>query len=121
MARKKGGNNRKYTIDEKERIIKEYLNGNYGLYYYEKKYKIVYGVLHSWYESYLKEGKQGLESKTGKTGNSGKYKRKQSEIEKLKEELLKKDIELMRLKKGYMAKGVGTKKEFVSISDQIMK
>ena len=44
-----------------------------------------------------------------------------SEIEKLKEELLKKEIEMMRLKKGYMVKGVGAKKEYVSISDVNIK
>ena len=41
---------------------------------------------------------------------NGKYNRNKSEIEKLKEELLKKEIELMRLKKGYVVKGVGAKR-----------
>ena len=62
----------------------------------------------------------GLKSKTGKTG-IGKGNFKRSEIEQLKEDLLKKEVELMRLKKGYMVKGVGAKKEYVSISDVNIK
>ena len=34
---------------------------------------------------------------------------------------LKKDIEIERIKKGYAVKGVGVKKEFVTISDVNMK
>lgn len=36
-------------------------------------------------------------------------------------ELMNKDIEIERLKKGYAAKGVGAKKEFVFIQDVNMK
>ena len=36
-------------------------------------------------------------------------------------ELMKKDIETERLKKGYTVKGVGAKKEFVTIKDANMK
>ena len=41
--------------------------------------------------------------------------------EELELKLLKKEIELMRLKKGYVVKGVFAKKEYVSISDVNMK
>ena len=46
---------------------------------------------------------------------------KQHLLQMAKHELLKKEIELMRLKKGYLVKGVGAKKEYVSISDLNMK
>lgn len=36
------------------------------------------------------------------------------EKEKIVLELMKKDIEIARLKKGYMVKGVGAKKEFIT-------
>ena len=36
-------------------------------------------------------------------------------------ELMNKDIEIERLKKGYAVKGVGAKKEFVFIQDVNMK
>ena len=41
--------------------------------------------------------------------------------EELRKELIKKDIEIERLKKGYAVKGVGVEKEFVTISDVNMK
>lgn len=37
------------------------------------------------------------------------------------QELMSKDIEIERLKKGYSVKGVGAKKEFVILNDQNMK
>ena len=40
-----------------------------------------------------------------------------SKIEILEEKLLKKEIEIMRLKKGYQVKGVGAKKEYVTTFD----
>ena len=73
-----------------------------------------------WIKLYREQGIDGLKSKQGKTGiRKGNFKR--SEIEQLKEELLKKEIELMRLKKGYVVKGVGAKKEYVSILDVNIK
>lgn len=36
-------------------------------------------------------------------------------------ELMKKDIEIERLKKGYTVEGVGVEKEYVTISDVNMK
>lgn len=54
------------TTEEKVKIIEEYLSGEHGLHYYERKYNIHYQVLHNWYNKYLAEGIKGLESKTGK-------------------------------------------------------
>ena len=47
----------------------------------------------------------------------GKYNRYPSEVEKLKKELLKKEIEIERLKKGYQVKGGGETKEYVTTFD----
>ena len=41
------------TPEEKAKIIEEYLNGEHGLHYYERKYNIHYQVLHRWYNKYL--------------------------------------------------------------------
>ena len=40
-------------------------------------------------------------------------KKQKNKIEELELEIMKKDIEIARLKKGYMVKGVGAEKEFV--------
>ena len=52
----------------------------------------------------------------------GKYKRKpKDKIGELELEILKKDIEIARLKKGYMVKGVGQEKEYVTTFDKNIK
>ena len=58
------------TPEEKAKIIEEYLNGEHGLHYYERKYNIHYQVLHRWYNKYLEDGIDGLKSKTGKKKDS---------------------------------------------------
>ena len=42
-------------------------------------------------------------------------KKPKNRIEELELEIMKKDIEIARLKKGYNVKGVGQEKEFVTI------
>ena len=120
-----GGNNMSNirTPEEKERIIKEYLNGK-GIRTIEKEYQVRNAQVYRWLEKYEKYGIDGLKSKTGKHKNhvTGLYFRKpQNRIEELELELMKKEIEIARLKKGYMVKGVGAEKEFVTTFDKNMK
>ncbi len=120
-----GGNNMSNirTPEEKERIIKEYLNGK-GIRTIEKEYQVRNAQVYRWLEKYEKYGIDGLKSKTGKHKNhvAGLYFRKpQNRIEELELELMKKEIEIARLKKGYMVKGVGAEKEFVTTFDKNMK
>jgi transposase-like protein len=114
------GKNIMRTPEEKERIVLEYMNGNISTRAIAEKYGTAQGVINKWLKSYRVLGIKGLISNTGKLGQrKGNFKK--TEIEQLKHELLKKEIELMRLKKGYLVKGVGAKKEYVSISDLNMK
>ena len=53
--------------------------------------------------------------------NSLKMEQMRPELEKIQKQLLEKEIEVMRLKKGYQVKGVGAKKEYVTIFDVNMK
>ena len=76
-------------------------------------------TIYDWIEKYNNEGFEGLKSKTGKKSHknphAGLHLRKpKNKIEELELELMKKDIEIARLKKGYTVKGVGAKKEFVT-------
>ena len=103
------------TPEEKEKIVLEMLNGGGGFYSMSKKYKISTSVLSKWYYAYEKHGINGLKSNTGKKSHQNLHLRKpKSKIEELELELMKKDIEIARLKKGYMVKGVGAKKEFIT-------
>jgi len=119
MARPSGTKNIMRTPEEKEKLVLEYFNGKEGYRRIAENNDVYPSIFLKWIHQYREKGIEGLKSKTGKHNNSkcGRYKRNKSEIEKLKEELLKKEIEIMRLKKGYLVKGVGAKKEYVTILD----
>lgn len=119
MGRPKGTNNIMRTPEEKEKLILEYLNGHEGYRRVAENNDVYPTIFLKWVHQYKEKGIEGLKSKTGKHGNSkcGRYNRNKSETDKLKEQLLKKDIEIMRLKKGYLVKGVGAKKEYVTTLD----
>ena len=77
-------------------------------------------------KKYEKDGIDGLKSQTGKKKyshkNMGLHLRKPKDrIEELELELMKKEIEIARLKKGYAVKGVGAEKEFVTTFDKNTK
>lgn len=107
---------------EKERIVLEaYENGTSAT---SKKYSISERLLRSWIKKYRERGIEGLKSQTGK--HSGKHgnglkglhvKKNRTREEDLELENLKLKVEVARLKKGYLAKGVGSKKEYVTIKD----
>lgn len=112
------------TQEEKEKILKEYLSGETGIRKIERKYKINHSVIYKWLENYKEHGINGLKSNTGKHKNphAGLHLRKpKNRIEELELELMKKEIEIARLKKGYIVKGVGAEKEFVTTFDKNIK
>ena len=114
-----GRKNHMRTPEEKEAIVLEYLNGQAGYETVARSHDVTKSLMHSWIRKYRENGIEGLRSKTGKHANPkfGKYDRHTSEIDKLKRELLKKEIEIERLKKGYQVKGGGDQKEFVTTFD----
>ena len=114
------GKNIMRTPEEKEKIVLEYLTGGISTRAIAEKYGTTQGVFNRWLKKYRESGVSDFQSKTGKCG-IGKGNFKKTEIEQLKEDLLKKEIELMRLKKGYVVKGVGAKKEYVSLLDVNIK
>ena len=127
MGRPLGGKNIMRTSEEKEAIVLEYMSGKAGYEMIAANHGIAESLLRKWIKKYRESGIEGLRSKTGKGRNSnkGKYNRHLSEVEKLKkellkkeiEELLKKEIEIERLKKGYQVKGGGETKEYVTTFD----
>ena len=75
-----------------------------------EKYHITKSTTH-FYEILYKRS-AGL---TKRHPNEQKY--KELKEDELRKELMRKDIEIERLKKGYAVKGVGANKEFVTIKD----
>ena len=110
------GKNKNRTPEEKEAIIIDYLNGT-GIMEIERKYNISDSSFYKWKKQYDEKGLEGLKEKQIRkyNKNSGLHLRKpKNKIEELELELMKKDIEIARLKKGYTVKGVGAEKEFVT-------
>lgn len=104
------------TVREKEIIVKDYLSGT-GIKEIERKYLVHNSQVYQWINKYEKNGVDGLKSQSGKKkgGTKGQGPRKpKNKIEELELEIMKKDIEIARLKKGYFVKGVGAKKEYVT-------
>lgn len=121
MGRPLGGNNRKFSIEDKIKILKDHYDNALSWKEICRKYNLSSSLIYNWDRKYNEEGRKGLESKRKHNLNIGKYNRHPSEIDKLKKELMKKEIEIARLKKGYMVKGVGAEKEFVTTFDKNTK
>lgn len=112
---------RKYTIrskDEKLSIVRQVLNGS-SVSSWENQ-GIHHRQVQNWTKAYLEEGEAGLESKK-KPGNPlSRYERRkeltyeeqlQYQIELLKRELVKKEAEVLRLKKLNARKGGDTQRK----------
>lgn len=113
------------TPEEKEEIIKRYLSGE-STTKIADELQIDRGRIYRWLKKYNENGFDGLKSKTGKSSkhykHMGLYLRKpKNKIEELEIEIMKKDIEIARLKKGYNVKGAGQKKEFVTTFNKNIK
>ena len=114
------------SAEEKEKIVNYYLSGH-GISEIKKKFNIEHEyTFYRWLKKYQKDGIEGLKSKTGKSNKSHKHmglylKKPKNKIEELELEIMKKDIEIARLKKGYNVKGVGQEKEFVTIFNKNIK
>ncbi len=118
-----GRNKTMRSFKEKKEIVKRYLNGEAAI-KLASEINTTDKMIREWTRKYEEKGIDGLKSKTGKTksGNKGLGKKKpNNRIEELELELLKKDIEIARLKKGYIVKGVGAEKEFVTTFDKNIK
>ncbi len=108
--------------EEKERIVLEAIE--HGPNKTARKFDVDRRLLQRWVVKYRNNGLDGLKSQTGKCvgkrGNGLKglhVKKNKTREEELELENLKLKVEVARLKKGYQVKGVGSKKEYVTIKD----
>ena len=119
MQMKKGQKKRIWTKEEKLKIIKRYTNEHLSARELGRIYDADHSMICRWIREYTAKGESALEGKK-RCGN--KYaalhtSKKLSEAERLRLEIAKLQIENERLKKGYVVKGVGANKEFVTIKD----
>ena len=117
MARPKGTKNIMRSPEEKEQLVIE--ASRYGVAQTSKRHEIDRRTIQKWIVKYNRGGLEALKSNTGKASGKGygrpiKPKNREQELEL---ENLKLKVEVARLKKGYLVKGVGSKKEYVTIKD----
>ena len=125
MCNEIGKNKIMRTPEEKEQIVKRYLNGESSV-KLASEIESTAKMIREWTRKYKESGINGLKSQSGKSNKShdhmGLHLRKpKNKIEELKLEIMKKDIEIARLKKGYNVKGVGQEKEFVTTFNKNIK
>jgi len=122
----KGKKNQMRSPEEKEAIVRRCLDENIPFQKLGKELGITDTSISTWVRAYEMNGVDGLKSKTGKCGSGNPYsalfnKKNLTEIERLRLELAKKEVECERLKKGYTVKGVGRRKEYVTINKKNSK
>lgn len=115
---KKGQKMRKWSKEEKLRIVKRHLDEHISIRELEKEEKADHSQIAAWVRKYTEEGEKGLEAK--KKGNpfaALHTSKNLTEEERLRLIIAKQEIEIERLKKGYIVKGAGVNKEFVTSKD----
>ena len=120
MAHPKGRKNIMRTKEEKEELILDFFNSGIGYKTYSKKKGIDESTFFRWIKKYQEDGINGLKSQTG-SGSTGRRKKPTSYEEELELKIMQLEIENERLKKGYLVKGGGAKKEYVTTLDKNMK
>lgn len=119
MARTKDGKNRSWDKEEKLRIVRRYFDERIGQKTLAKEENISRGMLYNWIRRYMDEGEDGLENrkKPGNPFSALNTSKSLTEEERLKLTVAKLQIENERLKKGYIVKGVGANKEYVTLQE----
>lgn len=118
MGRPKGVKNRKYSYEFKLRAMKDYFENHLSEPQVRRKYDISGGTFNMWKKNY-----QDGCLETGRAHNKGNKfaalhtSKHLTNEQRLELENLKLKIENERLKKGYLVKGGGVNKEYVSILD----
>lgn len=117
MGRPKGGTNKYYTKEEKLAVVTRNLKGE-TLLSIARETGITHSLIYKWTTQYLEGGEEALVNKR-KPGNPlARYTRKKEltpieqleyKVALLERELLKKDNELVRLKKAIELEGGDTK------------
>ena len=126
MGHPKGTKNVMRSPEEKEQLVLEWQTTNIGMQTFAVSKGLAPRPFMRWVHAYEEQGIDGLKSKTGKCGSGNPYaalhlKKNLTEVERLRIELAKKEVECERLKKGYSVKGVGQRKEYVTISKKNSK
>ena len=118
---KKGIPHRKWSKEEKLRIVQLHLDEHKSLRQLEKEYGINNGLIGTWVKKNLEEGEDALEPHNGNPYAALHTSKSLSEVERLRLIVAKQEVEIARLKKGYWVEGAGASKEYVTGSGKTTK
>ena len=121
MGTKKGTKPRKWSKEEKLKLVQLHLNEKVSLMQIEKEYSVSNGLVSTWVKKYLNGGEEALVSRSGNPYAALHTSKSLSEVERLRLIVAKQEIEIARLKKGYWVEGVGANKEYVTGSGKNTK
>lgn len=118
--------NRIYTAEFKIEVVRKIIDEHIGIKAISKEHGITSSLIRDWLKRYQEYGETYFyeEHRGNHKGNpyAALHRSKNlSKEERLELENIKLRIENERLKKGYMVKGVGLNKEFVTAKDVNMK
>ena len=119
-SNKKGISHKNYSCEEKLRVVLEVIENHKSSGQVSKEEGIEGGTIRRWVRQYNKDGIDALNNKHRNKGNrfSALHRAKNlSETDRLELTIEKLRVENERLKKGYIVKGVGADKEFVTLKD----
>ena len=120
---KKGQTRRVWTPEQKAEIVHKHLNNHISVRTLEKEYHADRSMICKWVKKYIAEGESSFVHK-GHPGNpfaALHVSKNLPEVERLRLMVAKLEIENERLKKGYLVKGVGAAKEFVTGKEKSSK
>ncbi|MBE6125097.1 MAG: transposase [Erysipelotrichaceae bacterium] len=115
MGRPKGGKNRKYPYEFKLKAVKTYLNEHRSFRSVAAELNIAEARVRAWVKLYNEGLLETGRKRPGNPFSALHTSKSLSKEERLELENLKLKIENERLKKGYLVKGGGVNKEYVTI------
>lgn len=114
MGSKKGVPHRKWSKEEKLKIVKAHLEEHKSAKEIREEYSVSESLVSAWVKKYLEEGLEALEARNGNPYAALHTSKSLSEVERLRLLVAKQEIEIARLKKGYWVEGAGVNKEYVT-------
>lgn len=116
MGRPKGGQNGRWSKEQKVELIQQYLGSGMGRRKFATQEGISDRLFFEWIRRYMEDGEAGLEhrKKTGNPYAALHTSKSLSEIDRLRLTVTKQEVEIARLKKGYWVERSGANKVFVT-------
>lgn len=124
MGSPKGKPHLRYSQEEKLRVIERYHHEHISVVALSRSEGINYSVVQRWILQHAKEGEASLAPHDDRKGNhySAIHSSKTiDEIGRLQLQVAKLEADVARLKKGYLVKGDGSLKEYVTGSGKIFR